>query len=100
MEYRLKGHFAVVCGGYSSLMNGEVARFYSAGHSAAERRDGRTALVTPSPTSMFNLAAFASPDGTKIVFECRPAFASPIQICEIISNGTGFKYLTDTPGRS
>ena len=59
---------------------------------------GRRALVTPGPKSMFNLAAFASPDGTRIVFDCGPAFASPMQICEINSNGTGFKYLTDTQG--
>jgi TolB protein len=58
----------------------------------------RQPLVTPSAKSMFNLAAFVSPDGTKIAFECGPAFSSPLQICEINSNGTGFKYLTEVQG--
>ena len=59
---------------------------------------GRTALVTPGPQSMFNFEPMVSPDGTKILFECGPAFNSPLQVCEVNSNGTGFKYLTSVQG--
>lgn len=58
----------------------------------------RTMLVAPGAGDIGNLAAFESPNGKKIVFECGPAFGAPMQICEINSNGTGFKYLTDTAG--
>ena len=54
----------------------------------------RTPLVTPSPQSVFNLDASVSPDGKKIVFGCGPAFGSALQICEVNSDGTGFKFLT------
>ncbi len=59
---------------------------------------GRKALVTPSAKSIGNLAPFESPNGKEIAFECGPAFNAPMQICEINSNGTGFKYLTDLQG--
>lgn len=59
---------------------------------------GRTPLVTPSPASVFNLAAHVSPDGTKIAFECGPNAGSPLQICEVNSDGSGLSFLTGVQG--
>ncbi len=58
----------------------------------------RKMLVAPGAGDIGNLAAFESPNGKEIAFECGPAFGAPMQICEINSNGTGFKYLTETAG--
>ncbi len=59
---------------------------------------GRKMLVAPGTGDIGNLAAFESPNGKEIAFECGPAFSAPMQICEVNPNGLGFKYLTDTAG--
>jgi hypothetical protein len=66
-------------------------------------------LLTGSSTSTFNLQPAISADGSKVVFDCGedPYGQPPTSICEVKTDGTGFRVVwtpeqggQDAPGRS